>query len=71
MQLAKQFVLPKYKSFIYAMQNELKDWLQNPPEGCRLLQFEPLTIWIVEIMGPDTPLYRNQVYRLRVAFTDR
>jgi ubiquitin-protein ligase len=53
------------------MQNELKDWLQNPPEGCRLLQCEPLTIWVVEILGPDTPLYRNQVYRLRVAFTDR
>ena len=53
------------------MQNELKDWLQNPPEGCRLLSCDPLTIWVVEIQGPDTPLYRGHVYNLRVAFTDR
>jgi ubiquitin-protein ligase len=54
------------------LQSELNDWLLHPPEGCRLLQFEPLMQWVVEIAGPDdSPFYRGAAFRLRVAFTDR
>ena len=65
-------------------QSELNEWLINPPEGCRLLQFEPLTLWVIEIAGPDTspsqtnprggegsPLYQGQFFKLRIAFTER
>ena len=46
------------------LQSELQDWLRSPPEGCRLLQFDPLTTWVVEMLGPESspcgsPLYRG------------
>lgn len=46
-------------------QSELNEWLRSPPEGCRLVQFDPLTTWVVEMQGPETspesahPLYRG------------
>ena len=48
----------------------------HPPEGCRLVSFEPLTQWVIEMAGPETspaprPLYAGQVFRLRITFNDR
>lgn len=58
------------------MQSELHDWMLHPPEGCKLVQYEPLTTWVVEMQGPETspcepPLYKGKTFRLRVKFTDR
>ncbi|GMH33530.1 hypothetical protein BSKO_01364 [Bryopsis sp. KO-2023] len=56
---------------------ELKDWLQNPPEGCVLETKEPNPMheWVILMQGPQAPsgmpkIYEGEVYRLSVRFTD-
>lgn len=57
------------------LQSELQEWLTNAPEGCRLISFEPLTVWIIEMDGPDEspsglhPLYQGQTFKLRITFS--
>jgi len=58
------------------LQSELTEWFTHPPEGCSLVQFEPLNTWIIEMKGPETsactpPLYKDQTFKLRISFTDR
>lgn len=58
------------------IQSELNDWLQHPPEGCRLVQCEPVTNWVIEMLGPESSpceraLYKGQVFHLKVVFSDR
>lgn len=57
------------------IQSELHDWMANPPEGCCLESFEPLTSWRILMSGPESgdgrKLYEGEVYRLAVNFTDR
>ena len=38
-----------------APQSELRDWLQHPPDGCRLVQYDDLRAWIIELQGPESP----------------
>ena len=33
----------------------LRDWLQHPPDGCRLVQYDDLRAWIIELQGPESP----------------
>ncbi|KFM28692.1 putative ubiquitin-conjugating enzyme E2 18, partial [Auxenochlorella protothecoides] len=59
-----------------SLQSELNEWLLHPPEGCKLIQYEPLLTWVIEMHGPDrdqsaAPLYHGEVYQLQVCFTDR
>ncbi|KDD73243.1 hypothetical protein H632_c2387p0 [Helicosporidium sp. ATCC 50920] len=63
-------------SILNGLQSELRDWQQHPPEGCSLLSCEPLLQWEIEMHGPEdsptnTPLYKGEVFRLRVLFSDR
>lgn len=58
------------------IQSELNEWLHAPPDGCELLQFEPLTTWVVGMSGPESApgmpqLYVGEKFQLRIAFTDR
>lgn len=55
------------------IQSELRDWLANPPEGCILESFEPITTWVILMQGPDggARLYDGEVFRVRISFTDR
>jgi len=51
----------------------MKDWLQNPPEGCLLEEYEPMTVWTILMQGPDASqgmprLYENELFRLRITF---
>jgi ubiquitin-protein ligase len=46
----------------------------TPPEGCKLIKYEPLFQWIVEMEGPEqsptqNPLYKGQKYQLQIRFT--
>lgn len=57
------------------LQSELRDWVNNPAEGCRLESYEPLTSWVVQLLGPESPpglpqLYAGQSFRLAINFTD-
>ena len=36
-------------------QSEMRDWLQHPPDGCRLVQYEDLRTWVIELAGPESP----------------
>ncbi len=38
-----------------AVQSELRDWLQHPPDGCKLVQYEDLRTWVIELLGPESP----------------
>lgn len=55
------------------LQSELKEWQRHPPEGCRLISCEPLTVWVIEMIGPETApaLYANEIFRLQVNFNFR
>lgn len=58
------------------IQSELTDWLKNPPEGCCLESFEPITKWTIIMQGPDGAkgmprLYEGEIFRLQIKFTER
>lgn len=60
------------------IQSELNEWLLNPPEGCNLESFEPVTSWVVHMQGPENSpapglprLYDGELFRLAINFTDR
>lgn len=49
------------------IQSELNEWLLHPPEGCKLIQYEPLLTWVIEMHGPDrdqsaAPLYHGELF---------
>lgn len=51
-------------------QSELNEWLLNPPEGCNLESFEPVTSWVVHMQGPENSpapglprLYDGELFR--------
>lgn len=57
------------------IQSELNDWLVHPPEGCNLIKFEPLLVWIITMTGPDSApgipqLYAGETFRVQIKFTD-
>lgn len=60
---------------LVGVQSELRDWLQHPPDGCRLVQYEDLHTWIIELQGPESPcqpqLYVGETFRLRILFSER
>ena len=33
----------------------MRDWLQHPPDGCRLVEYEDLRTWVIELAGPESP----------------
>lgn len=45
-----------------ALQSELNDWLLHPPEGCALIQYEPLLTWVITMTGPDSASGMPQLY---------
>lgn len=44
------------------LQSELNDWLLHPPEGCALVQYEPLLTWIITMTGPESAPGMPQLY---------
>lgn len=56
------------------IQTELREWQNNPPEGCLLDDCEDLTTWRILMQGPDPvqglpALYADELYRLQIKFT--
>jgi hypothetical protein len=50
------------------LQTELREWQNNPPEGCLLDDCEDLTTWRILMQGPDPvqglpALYADELYR--------
>ncbi|EFJ44486.1 hypothetical protein VOLCADRAFT_95153 [Volvox carteri f. nagariensis] len=54
------------------IQSELNEWLRNPPEGCCLESYEPMTSWVIIMQGPEGHgrLYADEVFRIRIDFTE-
>jgi hypothetical protein len=50
-----------------ALQSELRQWANDPPDGAVLEQCEPVTSWGILVQGPDTvgdtQLYANEIFR--------
>jgi hypothetical protein len=46
---------PCFTRVCAAVQSELRDWLQHPPDGCKLVQYEDLRTWVIQLLGPESP----------------
>lgn len=44
------------------LQSELNDWMLHPPEGCALIQYEPLLTWVITMTGPESASGMPQLY---------
>jgi len=47
---------------------ELKDFLANPPENCKVTMGKSLNVWVVTIIGAKNTIFEGEKYKLRVAF---
>lgn len=47
---------------------ELKEFLANPPENCKVSMGKNLNVWIVTITGANKTIFEGEKYKLRVAF---
>ncbi|CAM9764823.1 unnamed protein product [Phaeothamnion confervicola] len=52
----------------YRIQKELRDFMANPPDNCRVSIGKNIRVWIITIRGADGTVYAGEKFRLRVAF---
>ena len=50
------------------IQKELRAFMSNPPDGCRLAVGANLRVWIVTITGADNTIYAGEKYKLKFIF---
>lgn len=50
------------------IQRELKDFLQAPPKGTKLIVGSNIRSWTVEITGAQGTIYAGETYKLRINF---
>lgn len=44
------------------VQSELGEWLLHPPDGCKLLEYDPLLTWVIEMQGPSREQSASPIY---------
>jgi len=47
---------------------ELSDFIENPPDGCRVSVGKSLNVWVVTMTGPEGTIFAGEKYKLRVGF---
>ncbi|KAJ1460528.1 ubiquitin-conjugating enzyme/RWD-like protein [Pelagophyceae sp. CCMP2097] len=47
---------------------ELSDFLNSPPEGCRVSVGKKLSVWVVTLTGAAGTVFEGEKYKLRVSF---
>jgi hypothetical protein len=54
---AASLLLPRFP-----LQSELRDFTRNPPDGCLLETFDPITTWIIRMEGPEAAFGMPRLY---------
>lgn len=54
----------------YRIQKELKDFMANPPDNCKVSVGKNIRVWIITISGAEGTIYAGEKFRLRVAFPE-
>eukprot|EP00903_Cladosiphon_okamuranus_P010653 g10073.t1 len=52
----------------YRIQKELKEFMANPPDCCKVSVGKNIRVWIITINGAEGTIYAGEKFRLRVAF---
>ena len=47
---------------------ELEEFVQNPPDGCKVSVGKSLSVWVVTLTGAEGTAFAGEKYKLRVAF---
>ena len=47
---------------------ELNDFLENPPDGCKVSVGKSMNVWVVTLTGAEGTIFAGEKYKLRVAF---
>ena len=47
---------------------ELEEFMENPPDGCRVKVGKNLNVWVVTLTGAADTVFEGEKYKLRVAF---
>lgn len=47
---------------------ELTDFVENPPDGCKVSVGKNLNVWIVTMTGAEGTIFAGEKYKLRVSF---
>jgi len=47
---------------------ELADFVENPPDGCKVSVGKSLNVWIVTMTGAKDTIFANEKFKLRVSF---
>mmetsp|Transcript_22258 Transcript_22258/g.69739 ORF Transcript_22258/g.69739 Transcript_22258/m.69739 type:complete len:255 (+) Transcript_22258:1270-2034(+) len=47
---------------------ELEDFIDSPPDGCRVSVGKNMNVWIVTMTGADETIFEGEKYKLRVQF---
>lgn len=50
------------------IQKELRSFLANPPDNCKLIVGSNMRNWVVQITGADGTIYAGEKYKLRILF---
>eukprot|EP00752_Nemacystus_decipiens_P002790 g2606.t1 len=54
----------------YRIQKELKEFMANPPDCCKVSVGKNIRVWIITINGAEGTIYAGEKFRLRVAFPE-
>lgn len=47
---------------------EMKAFIENPPENCRLIPGNSISSWTIEIQGANGTVFEGEKYKLKVKF---
>lgn len=67
--MAESHLKRKQRGGAYRIQKELREFLANPPEGCKVAVGKNLMVWVVAITGAKGTIYEGEKYKLRIEFT--
>ncbi|CAM9094764.1 unnamed protein product [Ectocarpus fasciculatus] len=54
----------------YRIQKELKEFMANPPDCCKVSVGKNIRVWIITISGAEGTIYAGEKFRLRVSFPE-
>jgi ubiquitin-conjugating enzyme E2 W len=50
------------------LQKEIKQFLENPPDNCKLNVGSNIRVWVINIKGSDGTIYAGEEYKLKMIF---
>jgi ubiquitin-conjugating enzyme E2 W len=50
------------------LQKEIKQFMENPPDNCKLNVGSNIRVWVINIKGSDGTIYAGEEYKLKMIF---